>query len=70
MSVQRLQNDLPEALFAYHPSQLKMSMSDEVVDHSVSKRLLTCVVAALRAHGNQFRSTILHAFVIYPPFYF
>nr|SVE74972.1 EOG090X01OH [Daphnia dolichocephala] len=44
--------DLPDALLTYHPSQLKMWLSDTVIDHSVSKRLLTCAVAALRAHGS------------------
>nr|SVE78081.1 EOG090X01OH [Daphnia lumholtzi] len=51
--LQRLHtNDLPDALLTYHPSQLKMWLSDTVIDHSVSKRLLTCAVAALRAHGS------------------
>lgn len=51
--MQRLQIDeLPDALHTYHPSQLKMWLSDSVVDHSVSKRLLTCAVAALRSNGS------------------
>lgn len=55
VKLQRLQtDDLPDALLTYHPSQLKIWLSDSVIDHSVSKRLLTCAVAALRAHGNQF----------------
>nr|CAG4636800.1 EOG090X01OH [Ceriodaphnia reticulata]SVE72785.1 EOG090X01OH [Ceriodaphnia reticulata] len=53
VKLQRLHSeDLPDALLTYHPSQLKMWLSDTVIDHSVSKRLLTCAVAALRAHGS------------------
>nr|CAG4646837.1 EOG090X01OH [Megafenestra aurita]SVE92239.1 EOG090X01OH [Megafenestra aurita] len=53
VKLQRLQTeDLPDALLTYHPSQLKMWLSDSIIDHSVSKRLLTCAVAALRAHGS------------------
>lgn len=38
-------------LVAQHPSQLKLGLSNAVMDNSVSKRLLACVVAALRANG-------------------
>lgn len=51
VSLQRLQLDLPGEVLASHPSQLRMGLSNSVIDHSVSKRLLTCAVAALRAHG-------------------
>ena len=49
--LQRLQSNLPDTLLTYHPSQLKIRLLDSVIDNSVSKRLLTCAVAALRAHG-------------------
>nr|CAG4638272.1 EOG090X01OH [Cyclestheria hislopi] len=52
MTFHRLTIDLPETLLSYHPSQLKMGLLDSVIDNSVPKRLMTCIVAALRAHGS------------------
>lgn len=52
ISLQRLQLDLPADVLTSHPSQLRMGLSNSVIDHSVSKRLLTCAVAALRANGS------------------
>lgn len=61
--LQRLHTeDLPDALLTYHPSQLKMWLSDTVIDHSVSKRLLTCAVAALRAHGKPKNLSYFHLY--------
>ena len=50
-TLQDMESDLPASLLAYHPSQLRLGLSDSIIDNSVSKRLLACVVAALRANG-------------------
>lgn len=56
----QLDNHLNENLLTYYPSQLRMELSASVTDHSVSKRLLTCVLAALRAHGS-FLTLVLYS---------
>lgn len=37
-----------------HPSSMICGILPSVLDHSVSKRLVTCLLAALRANGNYF----------------
>ncbi|XP_011495970.1 PREDICTED: protein O-GlcNAcase isoform X1 [Ceratosolen solmsi marchali] len=44
--------DVPEQLCRQHPSKLICSLLPIVFDHSVSKRLITCTLAALRANGS------------------
>nr|CAG4651614.1 EOG090X01OH [Triops cancriformis] len=52
--MESLQKDRSEAEVFYnqHPSQLSVGLLSSIGDQSVAKRLVTCVVAALRAHGS------------------
>ncbi|CAB0039448.1 unnamed protein product [Trichogramma brassicae] len=43
--------DVPEILCRQHPSILSCGLLPTITDQSVSKRLITCVLAALRANG-------------------
>jgi len=43
--------DVSEQLCRQHPSKLVCAVSPSITDHSVGKRLITCVLAALRANG-------------------
>jgi len=42
---------IPEDILATHPAELRFSIIAPLADPSVSKRLLTCILAALRANG-------------------
>lgn len=44
--------DVPEQLCRQHPSRLMCAVLPSVADQSISKRLITCVLAALRANGS------------------
>ncbi|XP_058799947.1 protein O-GlcNAcase isoform X2 [Phymastichus coffea] len=44
--------DVPEQLCRQHPSKLVCGLLPIVTDQSVSKRLVTCILAALRANGS------------------
>ncbi|XP_003426978.1 protein O-GlcNAcase isoform X2 [Nasonia vitripennis] len=44
--------DVPEQLCRQHPSKLVCSILPVVADQSVPKRLITCILAALRANGS------------------
>ncbi|KAK0083408.1 hypothetical protein PV325_008833 [Microctonus aethiopoides] len=44
--------EISEQLCRQHPSQMMCSILSSVVDQSISKRLITCVLAALRANGS------------------
>lgn len=41
----------PEAIFNSYPSLLNLSVMSTIIDLSVPKRMLTCVIAALKANG-------------------
>lgn len=43
--------DVSEQLCRQHPSKLVCAILPSITDHSVCKRLITCVLAALRANG-------------------
>lgn len=43
--------EIPENIAKSYPSMLCMSLLPHVTDCSVSKRLLACVIAALKANG-------------------
>lgn len=43
---------VPDIVYKHHPSRVTMSMLPSIVDSSVSKRLLACVLAALKANGS------------------
>lgn len=43
--------DVSEQLSRQHPSQILCSVLPTVTDQSIAKRLLTCILAALRANG-------------------
>ncbi|XP_033207412.1 protein O-GlcNAcase isoform X2 [Belonocnema kinseyi] len=43
--------DVPEQLSRQHPSRIMCSVLPTVTDQSVPKRLITCILAALRANG-------------------
>ena len=42
---------IPEALRKSHPSVVKMSLLPHIMDLSVPKRILACIIAALKANG-------------------
>ncbi|XP_029047483.2 protein O-GlcNAcase isoform X2 [Osmia bicornis bicornis] len=44
--------DVPEQLCRQHPSKLYCAVLPNVMDQSVPKRLITCILAALRANGS------------------
>lgn len=44
--------DVSEQLCRQHPSELVCAVLPNVTDQSISKRLITCVLAALRANGS------------------
>ncbi|XP_011309622.1 protein O-GlcNAcase isoform X2 [Fopius arisanus] len=44
--------DVPEQLARQHPSQIMCSVLPTVTDQSIPKRLITCILAALRANGS------------------
>ncbi|XP_076762046.1 O-GlcNAcase isoform X2 [Xylocopa sonorina] len=44
--------DVPEQLCRQHPSKLLCAILPSVTDQSVPKRLITCILAALRANGS------------------
>jgi len=49
-----IQSDLPEVpedILTVHPAELRVALLAPLVDPSVSKRLMTCVLAAFRANG-------------------
>lgn len=49
-----LHTDLPEIpadVLANHPAELKFMVLTPLIDPSVPKRLVTCILAALRANG-------------------
>nr|CAG4643745.1 EOG090X01OH [Lepidurus arcticus] len=52
--IEDLQKDRTEreVLYNQHPSQLNVALLSSVIDQSIAKRLVTCVVAALRSHGS------------------
>lgn len=41
----------PKVLVASHPARITLSCLPSVTDESVSKRLLTCLLASIRARG-------------------
>ncbi|OTF69764.1 hypothetical protein BLA29_010325, partial [Euroglyphus maynei] len=43
----------PEELFNHYPSLLTLSVMSNIIDLSVPKRMLTCVIAALKANGSK-----------------
>lgn len=43
---------VPDIVYKHHPSRVTMSMLPSIMDSSVSKRLLACVLAALKANGS------------------
>lgn len=43
---------VPDVVYKHHPSRVTMSMLPSILDPSVSKRLLACVLAALKANGS------------------
>lgn len=43
---------VPDIVYKHHPSRVTMSMLPSIIDSSVSKRLLACVLAALKANGS------------------
>lgn len=43
---------VPDVVYKHHPSCVTMSMLPSIVDSSVSKRLLACVLAALKSNGS------------------
>lgn len=43
---------VPEVVYKHHPSRVTMSILPSIMDSSVSKRLLACVLAALKANGS------------------
>lgn len=42
---------LPETIRKSHPSVLRMSLMPHIMDLSVPKRILACIIAALKANG-------------------
>lgn len=45
---------VPDAIHNQHPSVMTCEVVASVADQSVAKRLLACLLAALRANGNSF----------------
>ncbi|CAB3372754.1 Hypothetical predicted protein [Cloeon dipterum] len=45
-------NDLPDVLASHNSSVITTALLTSVLDQSVSKRLMTCIFAALRANGS------------------
>ncbi|XP_075532915.1 O-GlcNAcase isoform X2 [Dermacentor variabilis] len=43
---------VPDIVYKHHPSRVTMSILPSIMDSSVSKRLLACVLAALKANGS------------------
>jgi protein O-GlcNAcase/histone acetyltransferase len=43
--------EVPESIHNQHPSVMCCSLLTSVFDQSVAKRLVTCLLAALRANG-------------------
>lgn len=43
----------PEVIFKNHPSILHLSVMSSIMDLSVPKRMLACVIAALKANGKE-----------------
>ena len=41
----------PELIFKNHPSLLNLTVMSSIMDLSVPKRMLACVLAALKANG-------------------
>ena len=49
-----------------HPSKIECALLNSVSDQSVAKRLITCVLAALRANGNiLMQKTFINHFIFY-----
>nr|CAD7407520.1 unnamed protein product [Timema poppensis] len=44
--------DVPESIHSQHPSVMCCSLLPTVLDQSVAKRMITCLLAALRANGS------------------
>lgn len=44
-------DDLPESILGQHPSVMCATVLNSVSDQSVVKRLVVCLLAALRANG-------------------
>ncbi len=42
---------IPEVIYKNHPSILRMTLMSHIMDLSVPKRILACVIAALKANG-------------------
>ena len=51
-------NALPEAIRKSHPSVLKISLLPHIIDLSVPKRILTCILAALKANGQSLHTIL------------
>ncbi|XP_012287820.1 protein O-GlcNAcase isoform X3 [Orussus abietinus] len=45
-------SEVPEQICRQHPSQISCAVLPSVTDQSIPKRLITCVLAALRANGS------------------
>ncbi|CAG2122337.1 unnamed protein product [Medioppia subpectinata] len=45
-------NAIPEVICKNHPSVVKMSVLPHIMDLSVPKRILACIIAALKANGS------------------
>ncbi|KAF4521040.1 hypothetical protein B566_EDAN008112 [Ephemera danica] len=45
-------SDVPDSILTHHPSCLTSALLTSVMDQSVAKRLITCLLAALRANGS------------------
>jgi protein O-GlcNAcase/histone acetyltransferase len=52
-SIQSDFSEIPEDLVTSHPAELRIALLTPLVDPSVPKRLMTCVLAAFRANGKQ-----------------
>lgn len=46
--------EVPESIHNQHPSVMCCSLLTSVFDQSVAKRLVTCLLAALRANGESY----------------
>ena len=50
--------EVPESIHNQHPSVMCCSLLTSVFDQSVAKRLVTCLLAALRANGESYVTSI------------
>lgn len=51
-------DSLPESVHNQHPSVMSASMLSVVTDQSVAKRMVICLLAALRANGKKLDSSV------------